>query len=348
MGVMKFVFWSGVIVGLLLVGLLLSTIPSESTEQTSLFESENQRKSITFLLGSDKPGYQYFKLAEEHFLYSPKEKSDELVKTCRSLEDLIQHLNNAKDKKYSTIQVVLHGNPYSGLSIPINQNGQRATPKNLMKAMMNNPLTRLKSNAVDSTTRINFWACGIGKNPFINIALMQFFTLPDGSQPKIYTSPHFVIFKSLPEQAITARLNASYWPYFYKRGYRPGDLEIAQALSAQYPDAEVNWHEAIKKEKPSEEKDAFQNSFHIPVSWVVVYPSKESRPEIKTNAQKLNWVKNQSELMNQVEESNIPLNKFNWTVNKIIHTNKNGEKVPAIKAIGMATVLCVLGETDEV
>jgi hypothetical protein len=336
------------------VGLVLTTflftskVTLESTDQKPLFEVQPERRSITFLMGADNPGYQYFKLAEEHFLFSEEEKTDVLVKSCQSFEDLVNYLNNSTEPQpWSAIQVVLHGNPYSGLSLPIVNDGPRATPKNLVKAILENPLPSLNSNAVDSTTKINFWGCGIGKNPFINIALDSFFKMPNGGVPQIYTSPHFVVFKDLENGSAPIRLKASYWPYIYKRGYRPGDHEIASALKKQFPETEINWSKAVATSAPVEAQHEFQNSFHIPVSWTVIYPTKESRPAVTTENEKMQWVKSQEELMSKVEECNIPIEKFTWTVNKIVHTTESGEKVPAIKAIGMATVLCVLDtETD--
>ena len=323
-----------------------SEVTLESTDQKPLFEKQTERRSITFLMGEDKPGHQYFKLAEEHFLFSESEKTDVLVKSCRSFEDMINYLNqNPEPIPWSAIQVVLHGNPYSGLSLPIVNEGPRATPKNLVKALMDNPLPKLESNTADSSTLINFWACGIGKNPFINIALDGFFQLPNGEKPQIYTSPHFVVFKDLEDGSAPKRLKASYWPYIFKRGYRPGDQEIAHALKTQFPDAGVNWTDAIARSTPEATDHEFQNSFHIPVSWTVIYPTKKSRPSVGTENEKMQWIKSQQELMSQIEECSIPIEKFTWTVNKIIHTNEVGEKVPAIKGIGMATVLCVL-DTD--
>jgi len=330
----------------LIVGyILLSNFTLENKSQSTLFNHGGLEKSITFLLGEDKKGYQYFRLAEEHFLFDEEEKTDLMIKSCRSIEDMIHYLNDhSQDNSWSTIQVVLHGNPWNGLSIPIESEGPRASPKKLVKAIMDNPLPSLKTNAIDSSTKINFWGCGIGKNPFIKIALDSFLVLPTGDTPNIYVSPHFVIFKEVGNGIPAKRIKASYWPYIFKRGYRPSDGLIAQELQNQHPDVPIDWNNAIVNNETHEQEGLFQNSFHLPVSWTVIYPTKKSRPALKTEEDKMNWVRSQEELMRQVDELNIPLDKFNWTVNKIILTQKDGTKVPAIKAIGMATVLCVMEE----
>ena len=52
----------------------------------------------------------------------------------------------------------------------------------------------------------------------------------------------------------------------------------------------------------------------------------------------------QPELKKQIAETGIPEALFQWTVNKIVHTREDGSTVPAVKAIGMATVLYILDE----
>lgn len=328
--------------------LLISKFTLEKGNDIPLENNSKDSLSITFLLGEDKSGYNYFELAEQHFLYDTVEKSDIMIKSCRSIEDMILYLNNNYyPKPFNSVQVVLHGNPWNGLSLPIVNDGPRATPKKLVKAMVENKLPTLSSNSIDSTTRMNFWGCGIGKNPFIKIALEDFFTLPDGGTPEIFASPHFVIFKEPKDGTAPKRIKTTYWPYIFKRGYRPSPGLIAQEMDRQYPEVEKEWSEILVSNKENADENQFQNTFHIPVSWMVIYPSKKSRPSLSSQNDKMSWVKGQPELMEQIRELNIPMDKFTWTVNKIIHTNDDGTKVPAIKAIGMATVLCIM-EAEEV
>ena len=323
---------------------LISNLSFELEKQAPLFESEENRRSVTFLLGEDKGEHQYFRLAEEHFLFDEEEKTDVVVSSCRSLEDMFLYLNNnQQEKQWGTIQVVLHGNPWQGLSLPIINDGPRATKRELVKALLKNPLPAIETTAIDSSTKINFWGCGIGKNPFINMAMDSFFRLKDGSIPDIYTSPHFVVFKEVGSDIAPKRIKASYWPYIFKRGYRPSEALISQELSKQHPDVKINWNEAVSRSTETT-ADTYQNSFHLPVSWTVTYPTKEARPEVNTMSEKLAWVKAQPDLMAQIEELGIPLEKYTWTVSKRLVTQDDGSKVPVIKGIGMATVLYVLKE----
>jgi len=323
--------------------LLFYNMTAELESQSGLFETDKARRSITFLLGEDKPGYRYFSLAEEHFLFDSEEKTEIVNNSCRSIEDLIHFLNEDKSvKKWGTIQVVLHGNPWQGLSLPLMNEGPRATKRTLAKALMNNPLPKLQADNIDSLTKINLWGCGIGKNPFINIAMDSFFRLPSGEVPDIYTSPHFVIFKEMENGLPPKRIRASYWPYVFKRGYRPSDDLICKELKKQHPDTKIDWSSAIREADTL--GNTFQNAFNLPVSWTVTYPTKAARPDLLTHEDKMAWVQSQPALMSQLEELGLPLEKYTWTIGKRILTREDGTKVPAVKAIGMATVLCVLSE----
>jgi len=330
------------ILTLSMLWLSMRLITLESTDQDELFLVEEDRQSICFLLGEDKEGYRYFHLAEQHFLFDEDEQVDIVVKSCRSIGDVIHYLNQTKSETiWGTIQIVVHGNPYNGLSVPIYDEGPRATIKNLVKCLIDDSLDSLTTPSIDQLTKINFWGCGIGKNPLINVALSSFFRLKNTSSPKIYTSPHFVIFKEY-RNGPPKRIKSTYWPYIFNRGYRPSDQKIASDMKAQFPDEDINWINAIGKSTNGDISKAFENSFHIPVSWTVLYPDKQSRPDISTFVKKMNWIKTQPELMDQIAELNIPIDKFTWRVDKVFHTQTDGSVEYAIKAIGMATILCVL------
>lgn len=322
----------------------MTCITPEYSSQEHLFDAPGQRKSITFIMGKDKAGYNYFNLAERHFTFDKEESTDYMVKSCRSFEDLLYYLNQYPEQEdpWGVINVVLHGNVWSGLSLPISNDGDRATPKNLVKMLVNSPLPKLKNTSIDTQTKVNFWGCGIGKNPIILSALDSMIKTENHTSPDLYVSPHFVVFKEMENGGAPKRIKASYWPYIFKRGYRPSASLIAQELKNQYPEKDIAWQEAVETEDIDTDEDVFQNSFHLPVSFTRIYETKKSRPDISNHDLKMHWIMAQDELLDQVDALDIAIDKFHWTVNKIVHTLEDGSKVPAIKAIGMATVLCVV------
>ncbi len=324
--------------------LLYRTVEWVSAPARAPFIADKQQPSITFLLGQDKEGQHFFQLAEQHFLLDSTEKTDRVVKSCRSLYSMLEYLKTTPHQQpWGVINLVVHGNMWGGLSLPMWEEGERAYPKELYRAAMEGQFPVLPASSVDEKTRVNIWACGIGKNPLINLALETLFTNEDGVAADIYASPDFVVFREVAGREAPVRLNLSYWPYFFRSGYRPSETEISRQLAMQYPDAAVAWKQALQTENPESDQAVFFNEFKVPVVWTVLYPDKNSRPDIGTDEQKMHWIKNQSQLMQKVKDLEIPLEKYHWTVNKILYRHPDGRMQPAIKAIGLCTVLCVLG-----
>lgn len=312
-------------------------IEKENKSQECLFNLKG--RSITFIMGEDKRQSNYYSLATEHFLNDPIEKSEVVVTSCRTLACVIEYLNiQLENDHWSTVNIVAHGNPNTGINLHLYDDGPKATPKRMLQAVLMDTMPHLKLNSITSDTQINFWSCGIGKNPVIKLSLEKMFQPDGGDSTSVYCSPFFVVFKADKDNSIR-RLNLSYWPYYYKRGYRPSQSEITYQLANQFPDDNISWQDALDNRQS---ESLYSEEYHIPVSYTKVYKSKVDRPDFNSETDKINWVKSQNSIIEQIKESGIPIDKFTWQVNKIIHINKYGEQVPAIKAIGMATVLNVL------
>ena len=316
---------------------------SEFRDQNELFESSGIRPSITFILGQDRPDQKYFDLAERHFLSDAKEKTDMIVKSCKSLSEMLNYLDQYKKKEspWGVVQVVVHGNVWSGLSVPMWPEGPRAYPKDLLKAVKQKKFPSFKEGVLDEQTKINIWACGIGKNPYLNRALKRIFETESGVGARVHASPHFVIFRE-DGSGIPKRLKASYWPYFFKRGYRPSVSEITHEYISNYPIVNINWEEALTNEEVDGHGATFNHSFHVPIVWKVLYDKKEDRPNVGTQDEKMAWLASQEGLQKKIRELGIPRERYHWSVNKILITANDGSVLPAIKAIGMTTVICVM------
>lgn len=324
----------------------LNVIESEDKPREVLFEEIPDRKSVTFIMGTDKTAQPFYALASQHFAMDTHERTDYVIHTCRTLEAVIDFLNTSTlrgKRPWSVVNIVAHGNPQTGLNLFITEGGYKATPKRLVQAVLRGDTPEILRGTTDSLTRINFWSCGIGTSPMMTIALQQIFNNAGGDSVQVYCSPHFVIFHPSPSGGAPYRLKASYWPYYFKRGYRPGNHEIIEALRTQYPEERVAWDVAIQHERRNS-GSVYHGEYHIPVSFTRIYATKEERPALETEAQKMQWVKSQPEIIQQLEDADIPIDRYQWTVNKVVHTTEEGVKVPAIKAIGMSTVLYVLRE----
>ncbi|RLD19361.1 MAG: hypothetical protein DRI69_08570 [Bacteroidetes bacterium] len=322
-------------------------IEPESRDQHALFTKNDAQRSITFIMGEDKTDKPFYSLASTHFTLDQDEGTDYVVQSCRTLGGVIDYLNVSEergDQPWSVVNIVAHGNPQNGFNLKITEDGHKATPKRLVQAVLRGDAPSFLEGVLDSMTKINFWSCGIGKSPLIKLALGKIFRPASGDSANVYCSPHFVIFHPSETSAVPHRLKASYWPYYFKRGYRPGDLEISKALRSEYPDANIDWDSALERQQRTDNAEAYHGEYHIPVSYTKIYPTKDARPHFGSQSDKIAWAISQPAIMEQIEESGIPLDRFQWTINKIIYSQDDGSRVPAIKAIGMATVLYILQE----
>jgi hypothetical protein len=332
----------------LCIGGLMIVIPRQE-HPASLNRSAAMpgRKSITFIMGEDKTPQPYYALAADHFALDAEAKTNYVIRTCHTLEAVIQYLNSAAERDempWDVVNIVAHGNPQTGLNLYITENGYKATPKRLLQAALRGDTPVLESGVVDSMTQINFYSCGIGTSAMIQVSLRQIFKPAEGASAKIYCSSDFIVFHPSLTGAAPRMVRASYWPYYFRRGYRPSDSEIIHALRNEYPEEDIAWSAALDQNVPSDSIEEYHGEYHIPVSYTRIYETKEERPSVGTADEKMLWVRSQPEIREQLDQAGIPEDRYSWTVNRIIHTQPDGKQVPAIKAIGMATVLYVLKE----
>lgn len=306
--------------------------------------STTEGLSYTFLLGEDKENHAYFELAAKHFAQAPEEQSDVIIDHCRSLDCIVHEINRRPDKDIKKINIVSHGNPHTGLRTSILENGHRATPKRIIQATLNGDMPVFSANKINPETQINFYSCGIGQNALLTFGLKQLFKNEHGDTSQLYCSPDFVVFRYGDKSDYPLLIQSKFYPYYYQRGYRPSPSIIAQDMRRQYPDEVIDWQAAI--EDTDVHEDAFHHEFHIPIRHTKIYPSKDARPDVGSTAEKMAWLQQQPEILDQLEEVNIPIDQFHWRVDKVIHTLENGKKVPAIRAIGMSTSLVVLAANE--
>ena len=296
-----------------------------------------QRESniYCFLLGEDKDEQQYFTLAEEFFRTDSAMQCSKFVTHIRSIEELIYFLNRQDtNTPIERIELVTHGNVWSGLSVRIFDGGERAYPKELLKATVNDQLPRLKDGILNEHTVINVWACGIGTNPLLNIGVSNCFESESGIKPKVNLTKKFVVFKRVGDNV--KMVKASYWPYFFKKGYRPSDKTIARELKRQFPNKDLT---AILNDSKNE---AMIEEFNVPIKWTVTYPTKEARPSLNSEEEEMAWIKSQPKLVQRIKDLSIPINQYNWKVQKVLDYRDDGTVVPCIQALGMSTVRCLL------
>lgn len=302
--------------------------------------ANDDRRSITFILSSDSPGKNYFALATEHFSDHPTESTTVVTAECRSIGCVIDYLNNRADgKKWSRVNLVAHGNAKTGLNLYLSDGGHKATPKRMVQEAALGSLPRMSGSTVDSATHIQVYACGIGTNPLIALSMKRIFRSENGPDPDVDSAADYIVFRS-DVNGVVQRLEAEYWPYYYKRGYRPSTSQIERDMQRQYPKDEQLWSEILNN--PTD--DGWTLDYNIPVSYTRIYHDKDARPRFDSDESKLDWVRSQVEISDKLQELDMQHDEFHWRVDRRIIKDIDGKNQYAVKAIGMATAICFLRE----
>jgi len=322
---------------ILILGLLWTSCEKEVAEA-----NVKREKTVTFILSADIPGKQYFQLAEEYFRKHPEGATDIVTSECRSIACVIDYLNEyGGEDHWAKVNLVAHGNSKTGLNLYLSDGGHKATPKRMVQEVALNNLPSLSSRSVDSSTIIDVMACGIGTNPMIALSMKSVFKTDGLSWPTVNCSDKFVVFRT-DTNGVVQKVEAQYWPYYYKRGYRPSVSEIDDVMNERYPKDSVLWDGLLSN--PTD--DDMTMEYHIPISYTQLYEKKSDRPTFTNQQSKEQWAKSQRSIAEKLVEINMDFEQFHWRVDKRIIKDADGKYQYAVKAIGMTTSICFLKVLD--
>ena len=327
-------------------------IPTEQINNDSLVGLEKLpvRESITFIMGEDgEANNPYYTEAENYYRFNETDRTEYTVTSCRSLLDVKEYLEMyipENDRPWGRINIVVHSNEWSDMGVAIFPDGERATESALKYVLENDGFPGLRDEVVDSQTEMVVHGCGLGKNAeILKLLSLAFGGKKDAERPIVRSSRYFVFYESEKYDGMPMnpqRYLSEYWYAFYKTGYRPGDIRLSRQLNTLNPEAEVNWRDALTRTQPRFIGDSYHHTFWVPVVWYVTYPSKSDRPDLNSEEAKQQWLNEQPELLAAIEGYGIDRENFKWTFRKTTYEFEDGTKEPAIKAIGLCTVLTVL------
>ena len=296
-----------------------------------------ERPSVTFILGEDeKDTDQFYTLAKEHYLTNQEERSNYFVDTCRSLFAVREYLaQNKNDLPWGKINLVLHSNQWTGMSIPVMPDGERTSVETLFKNIQDESFIPLDNETVDQDTEMNFISCGLGKNKDLLYAIQLAFGGFDDQQPSIDSSEDFVYFGYDERQQVVIRKLSPYYA-FYRTAYKPADLHIQKQFQNRYPNVPIDWLTAMQT-KSANDDAVFHTKFNVPIIWNVQLDVPAERIQIESKHDEIDFVRAQEDLMELLTKYNIPIEKFRWNISV---TEKEGKAQAIIK--GKSTVVCVL------
>jgi len=335
---------------LLLLTLFMSCVGKRKVEVVNVSDASDlpSRESITFILGDDaNSNNKYYHEAAEYYRVDNNDRTEYLVSSCRSLTEISSYLINnppSNGQPWGMINLVTHGNQWLGLSVRVIPGKFRTSAKSIQAAINQGVFSPLPEAVIDSKSEITVHGCGIGNNKSLINAMGNVFSSKT-EKPLVRASLFFENYISTEDAdyiSDTRRyLTAAYFAY-YKKGYRPGDIRLSRQLTQRYPDQKINWRDILTRKEPRWAGDSFHYTFNVPVKWIVLYENEYSIPDISNNENQQQWLLEQEELLAIIESTEIPMNKFSWNIKTIKYKCEDGTLVPAVRAKGLATILCVL------
>jgi len=272
--------------------------------------------------------------------FAEERPSGHFVDICRSLFAVREYLQHNHDgRTWGKVNLVLHSNQWTGMSIPVLPDGERASVETVFACIQEESFLPLENEVVDEETALNFISCGLGKNKDLLYALQLAFGGFDNQQPHVVSSENFVYFGFDERQQVTASEVKPFYA-FYKTAYKPADLHLRRQLENRYPKVKIDWLNAMSKKEPANEGDVFHTKFNVPVLWNVTLDVPAERVEIDSEYDKIEFVRAQDDLMEALDKFDIPIEKFRWQMSI---TEQEGKAQVKIK--GKSTVLCVLSES---
>ncbi len=285
---------------LIFLGSCQSSESLTDDETPVVIEADQPRVSLTFILSEDgKNGNRFYQKASDYFHLHATDKTDNVVYTCQSLEQVKDYLEHFS-QPLSLINLVTHGNPWQGLSVPVLENGKRCSYSNLAAALDNGEISAIKSAAIDQNTQVNVISCGIGQDKRLVALLKRLF----GTE--VHASEYYVNFSESLE-----KYHSKFYFTTSKYEYADGNI-IPNRLSQKYPDDNLDWKAAYANEV-DEAEGPFHYKFRMAVNWTVIFPNKKERETVQSEATLVEWMKTQAALSRSLEEMNLTFNEFQWS-----------------------------------
>ncbi|WP_299161917.1 hypothetical protein [uncultured Tenacibaculum sp.] len=283
------------------------------------------RKPIVFITGYDKTKNKFYDNARTYF----KEKKYQIVNEAYSLEEIITWMNtNVTENPYGEIHIVNYNNPLKGLSLETTVNGEKITTTTLQKAIDKNSLPKVKKG-INTNSKIVFHSNGIGNNQELLNTLKLSFKAEE--MPQVLASPYFNVFGG----EFTNHFLAKPYYVFYPTAHSPGKIDLSKEIAKKYPqERDIDWFSALTNERERYIGEAYTKQFSIPIEWELDYEnSDDDIPTFVMQEELMDFIANDLDLISDVKDLNIPVEKFRWT-----YTIKNNKLI--IK--GKTSVLCVL------
>lgn len=293
---------------------------------------------ITFILGQDqRKSNPYYETALKYFSTDSVESTPLLVSHCQSLHDVQQYLmDHAPDHgSWRKINLVAHGNQWTGINVPVIADGPRSSTAALKEALDEGILKPLPNELIDQHTTIAVLGCNVGKDTALLQQLSYAFGGIDQERPLVSSARYFNIFRD--EGFSFSRHLAESHFISMPAGRFPGNQHIAKQFAQKYPDEDINWMKALLTLTPQDSRQPYVHYFNIPAEWTIVYPDSTQRPNPISTEEIHHFVSQQTDLRQELNRMQLDASAFQWQLSP---TDIQG--YPAIHIEGQTIIYCIL------
>lgn len=126
-----------------------------------------QAMSITYIVDSEDGDKDYLNLASEFFRYDKLLRTEHVVRELDSIEEIRHDLEERSRQGlyWSTINIVAHGSPVTGLSLIVEAGGGKKINEQLLQRIISRKaLAPTVLPGVQAQTKLNFYSCGLGNH----------------------------------------------------------------------------------------------------------------------------------------------------------------------------------------
>ncbi len=143
--------------------LVLNELPAS---YDSVSENTENRKSITFILGTDKPTTnQFYAAADALYRTNEVHKTDFVINHLRNISQVKTYLASHADplKPWGVVNVVSHSSPWSGFSNTTAEGGHQSMNLFSLYELISEPnFSPLSDAVIDGLTEIRLMGCALG------------------------------------------------------------------------------------------------------------------------------------------------------------------------------------------
>ena len=312
-------------VGLVLAMLVACSPKKDVNDVVEAIEKDPvvTQQSVVFIAGYDEGNSTYYSDAKKHF----EEQHYKIVDDAFSLQEIISWLNkNHNEQDFREIHIINKGNSKKGLSLETTIHGELLSETSLLDCLKENKLPKL-NNVLAADSKVIFHTSELGKNKQLLQTLKQTFTA--NHQPKVYATPHAMVFSGQFQKHFLAKVFYGYYP----TAQSPGNVDLSKQFIRKYPLENIHWLDAIRTREEHEPGKPFSYKFNIPIRWEITFSDDEDVPPLHDANAIMDWIEANESYHAQLKEIGIDIEKFRW------RAYTKDQKV-VIK--GKTTAICVL------